>query len=417
MARAQLRWVRLLLLVGVLVGVASVTTNATPAVAAQGRADDDAVMRLVRERVEREGRYARLPPECQFYLVQGGKDDYVVVELRRNNGGACGGDPLFAPLLERFRVFPATGRVERQDQLRPDNVYVRYDPVSPTERSALPGGGGRITFARGGDIYVTDGGMERRVAIGQSPVFSPDGTRVAFVSPPTPSSARIRSVALDGSDPRDHCVTDGGRGITTDLLRWSPRGRYIAYMHAQGIPLGEVHLCDTATGAISPSLRAGTREVRQVFDWTPDGENAIWEGGTFDGNGPLDYRLYYGDPDRRADATPVSDTDRYRYRAPLQATEIIAVRAARIANSGRTIAVVGDKIAFVSVPGQRSDIDGKVLDIRDVRAVAWSPDGIYLAVSVGNRYDENSHIDLVNVVDGTVTRLADGATLGDWSRQ
>jgi len=96
--------------------------------------------------------------------------------------------------------------------------------------------GRQIAFnsSRTGDmeIYVmdADGGNVRQVTHDRganvSPTWAPDGTRLAFTARDTSGSGQIRSVALDGSDPRDL-----SRSATSDdsvwTGGWGPDGRIV----------------------------------------------------------------------------------------------------------------------------------------------------------------------------------------------
>jgi len=150
-------------------------------------------------------------------------------------------------------------------------------------------------------IYIMNPDTSERVLIGNgsSPVFSPDGTRVAFYVQ-LPSTTQdfgyprtvIRSVNIDGSDPQD--LFNGSAGAATTLVRWSPSGRFIAVNETQNGP-GSIGFVDTAAGTKTPFKEYLQGGLSLVFDWTPDGQNALWQAST-------EYfrskNLFYGDPDQ-----------------------------------------------------------------------------------------------------------------------
>src|SRR5215212_4244326 len=146
---------------------------------------------------------------------------------------------------------------------------------------------------QGSVVFVInpDGTGRAKIGPGLSPIFSPDGTRIAYLAVKSTEGfgeVAIRTAAVDGSGQRDYCTTAGNAQF--DLVRWSPDNSYIAVNIGQGPP-GAMYLCDLSTGKLSGSPVATKQGgVSAVYDWTPDGKFALWQAGnvpTFD--------LYYGD--------------------------------------------------------------------------------------------------------------------------
>ncbi len=265
-------------------------------------------------------------------------------------------------------------------------------------------------------IYVMNPDTTGRIVIGNgsSPVFSPDGTRIAFyVELPLTSQDNIypksviRSVRPDGSDVQD--IFNTGGGANTDLVRWSPSGRFIAFNRTQNGP-GGITFVDVSAGT-QTSQGAVTYlqgQLSRVYDWTADGNNALWQAST-------EYwkndNLFYGDPDRNGDKAVQLTTGQfldaskeYRYRS--------YYKCARFSPDGKTIAVAGTKLFFLSTPAQHSPLEGKVIEgITDVDWLAWSPDGRALAVLT------NGQLSIVDVALGKVTLLGEASGSLDWSRQ
>ena len=252
-----------------------------------------------------------------------------------------------------------------------------------------------------------DGTGRQVVAAGRSPLFSPDGSRLAFlaalkpVNPGPPwGQVAIRSVALDGTNPQDTCTTDANAQI--DLVRWSPRNRFIALNAGQNPP-GDIYLCDLAAKHLGPAVQGPQGATTLVYDWAPDGNAALWQAGPQ----YRDLSLYYGDPEQPATAKQVTHYGNYTNEFGL-----LHYADARISPDGKTIAVAGYTIFFVGVPGQNSPLDGKALSgVGQPRRIAWSPDGRALAFE-----DATAHtVNIVEIASGHITKLVDGAALGDWS--
>jgi len=306
-------------------------------------------------------------------------------------------------------------------------------PPAPTSAPAIPTPSpmpqpstsypGRIVYATpDNQVYITDsdGKGQIKIGSGNSPVFSPDGTRVAYVcdakpgAPLSPSSVlAICTVNLDGSDMRSQC--EGGTlAAATGLVRWSPGGGFIAKTTSQNL-LGTVQLCDMTKGKLLDNLKYKQGSIEDIFDWTPDGNNAIWQSGWYGGVGG---NLYYGDPTKFGEGAvqltngqnQVSRTDNF-------------YSSARISPDGKTIAVAGANISFISVPGQRSPLDGRTLTgLGHVLRLAWSPDGKALVLFIAPTPNTWT-VTVVDVASGNARVLTSGAAgygereAIDWSRQ
>jgi Tol biopolymer transport system component len=111
------------------------------------------------------------------------------------------------------------------------------------------------------DVRLTDDGM---VSDDKHPVWSPDGSRIAFVSNLGGGSAPydLWTIGPDGSDPFN--VTQGQHGLV-ERPSWSPDGTMLAFSEGQvnGI---------TVIGADGTDPRAVTSEPTDIAPaWSPDG--------------------------------------------------------------------------------------------------------------------------------------------------
>ncbi len=122
---------------------------------------------------------------------------------------------------------------------------------------AGPSGDGLIAYASGGDIFVGDAitGTTTAIVTGPArdtrPVFSPDGSRIAFVRldpsavgetgpdfqpcGPTSRGCRVVVVRPDGSAER--VITPDGFGRSFEFLAWTPDGRGIVINYEHGLAI------------------------------------------------------------------------------------------------------------------------------------------------------------------------------------
>jgi Tol biopolymer transport system component len=283
-------------------------------------------------------------------------------------------------------------------------------PVATAKPYKIPG---KIVYGSEFDIFLInpDGTGRTKVTEGLSPSFSPDGNRIAFV---TRDQTTIASVKLDGTDYKNHCYTND---LISRVVRWSPSGRFLAVYSREklaGVSLGWMQLCDV-TGNSGKLMQNITRSQGQVvfpYDWTSDGQNSLWEAGK-PTNGARNFDLFYGETEKGGEGA-VTLTAR-EYQTETQVAFLYL--AARFSPSNRTVAIVGDKIFFVSTPGQTSKLDGQRLDQFEwPRGVAWSPDSEYLLVSA--RYRGEAGLFLYHFDSGQITKLVSNYYEGniDWTR-
>lgn len=175
--------------------------------------------------------------------------------------------------------------------------------------------GDEVAFVRDGQLWTLplSGGepqQRTRLALGAgSPVWSPDGTRIAFAAPVSPSSgpheqapivtdgidymvdgewfvrdARRQLHVLDLADGSVRCLTDGDANVSSPA--WSPDGRTIAYTAKpqDDDDLGfrsAVHTLDPADPAAAPRVIAFAEGLAATVAYTPDGAHLIvvgWAG-------------------------------------------------------------------------------------------------------------------------------------------
>jgi dipeptidyl aminopeptidase/acylaminoacyl peptidase len=97
-------------------------------------------------------------------------------------------------------------------------------------------------------VVATAGGAPRKVGAGDSPAFSPDGSRLLFVD-----KKRIMTVAASGDGGAQPLLIDQG---TVDSLTWAPDGKRLAFVSHRGghSLIGVYDFVDQTIVWLSPSL-------------------------------------------------------------------------------------------------------------------------------------------------------------------
>lgn len=106
----------------VLVVVGVVTMSAAPPKVTPA----DRAVQVLRDRIVKDRPFS-VAPECLTYVTEATTARYVTIAVRERHGGPCGGDPDTAPVIDRFRVAPASGRIEFLDVLEDEwRAYAEY---------------------------------------------------------------------------------------------------------------------------------------------------------------------------------------------------------------------------------------------------------------------------------------------------
>jgi Tol biopolymer transport system component len=179
---------------------------------------------------------------------------------------------------------------ERQDPADSERRYLYILHADGTETQVTPdtvGGaaispdGSRVVFAdeRSDGLYVVDaeGGQPVRIAEGEEPTFSPDGTQIAYLGLPR-SGCCVRSTGrehvwvanADGTDAHEILADEPALAKGVFGLAWSPAGDHIAMENTLG---GHVAIYTFAPDG---------SEFREVIPsggnpyWSPDGSQIAY---------------------------------------------------------------------------------------------------------------------------------------------
>jgi tricorn protease len=158
-------------------------------------------------------------------------------------------------------------------QVPDDGINRRANRVSAAsliEGAELSPKGERVLFSARGDIFSApvEHGPTRNLthtpgAHDKAPVWSPDGSKVAFLSDAS-GEEEIWVVAQDGSAAPEQ-ITNGGKAFRFDP-RWSPDGKRIAFSDKDG-RLWVVSLADKKLQEIAHSTEGDIRD----HSWSPGG--------------------------------------------------------------------------------------------------------------------------------------------------
>jgi hypothetical protein len=75
--------------------------------------DEDAALTLLERTLKHDGVYAhRISLNCVTYGTEETTGAYFQFVLRENHNAKCGGDPETRPVVDRYRVYRRSGKIE-----------------------------------------------------------------------------------------------------------------------------------------------------------------------------------------------------------------------------------------------------------------------------------------------------------------
>ena len=91
--------------------------------------DEDGALALLERTLKHDGIYAhRISLDCVTYGTEETTDVYFQFVLRENHNAKCGGDPETSPVVDRYRVYRRSGKIEWLERIE-DN----WRPCNPAE--------------------------------------------------------------------------------------------------------------------------------------------------------------------------------------------------------------------------------------------------------------------------------------------
>jgi hypothetical protein len=90
--------------------------------------DEDAALALLEGTLRRDGVYThRISLDCIRYGTEETTDAYFQFVLRENHNAKCGGDPETSPVVDRYRVYRRSGKIEWLERI--EDKWQPYDPA------------------------------------------------------------------------------------------------------------------------------------------------------------------------------------------------------------------------------------------------------------------------------------------------
>jgi hypothetical protein len=109
--------------------IAVVLVSTAIAEAARSRPlDEDAALALLDRTLKHDGVYKnRISLDCVIYITEETTDTYFEFALREKHNAKCGGDPEVSPIVDRYRVYRRSGKIEQYKAT--DDKWQPYKPA------------------------------------------------------------------------------------------------------------------------------------------------------------------------------------------------------------------------------------------------------------------------------------------------
>lgn len=95
--------------------------------------NEDAALALLERTLKHDRVYAnRISLDCISYITEETTDAYFEFALREIHNAKCGGAPETSPVVDRYRVFRRSGKIESWEPT--DDTWHRYNPAKIRQR-------------------------------------------------------------------------------------------------------------------------------------------------------------------------------------------------------------------------------------------------------------------------------------------
>ena len=89
---------------------------------------EDAALSLLLRTLKHDRVYARrISLDCVTFVTEEKTDAYFQFVLRENHTAPCGGDPETSPVVDRYRIYRASGKIEWLEPV--EGNWQRYKPA------------------------------------------------------------------------------------------------------------------------------------------------------------------------------------------------------------------------------------------------------------------------------------------------
>jgi len=90
--------------------------------------NEDAALSLLLRTLKHDRVYARrISLDCVTFVTEEKTYAYFQFVLRENHTAPCGGDPETSPVVDRYRIYRASGKIEWLEPV--ENNWQRYNPA------------------------------------------------------------------------------------------------------------------------------------------------------------------------------------------------------------------------------------------------------------------------------------------------